>query len=207
MFWKRKNIEYEILAPPLSKNVHSLNDAEAKAHFEWFISKLDERTEYLRQFTKINLDYSPESLVSLWAWFLKNARWEKTQDKRLREIENQLIAAKSPLIKEILEDSKYQFTLVTEYMIRDIGMYFGQVFVKNYPTIYWGYEKGPKRYAFANHPALYGFPNEVYPERAGVPLEPIHIVRVRALRLIEDVTRKHDLLDLYRVWEDKILNG
>ena len=176
-------MEYEILVPPLDKYIHLLNDAEAQAHFEWFISKLDERVEYLRQFTKLKLDYSPDSLVDIWAWFLKRAKLEKTPEARLQEIEKQLMVAQNPLTKEILAENNVQFTLVTEYIMRDVGMYFGQVFVKNHPTIYWSYEKGAEHYVFANHPALYGFPNEIFPEKAGVPLVPIHMVRVQACRL------------------------
>lgn len=83
-------------------------------------------------------------------------------------------------------------------------MYFGEVFVKNHPSIHWGFYTSPKSDAFVNHPVLFGFPNEVFPEKKGVPLVPLHVVRIRALRLLDHAAGEKDLLSLYELWEDKI---
>lgn len=203
MFWIEKPLNYEILIPPVEKPMNRLTQAEAQAFFDWYTGKLEERTAYLRRVTKLTLDYTPASLVPLWKWFLRHAEIEKTPPARLAELKEQL--AGNPLADTVLKEHTQQFSLQTEYIIRDIGMYWGQVFVKNYPSIRWGYYTAPKRDMFVNRPLLLGFANEVFPEKEGPPFEPIHMAGVQASKLHRRQSSKYDLLNIHRIWEDKIL--
>lgn len=200
MFW-RKRISYGILLPPVTKNLDRLTKEEAQAYFDWFTGKLDERVEYLRTFSKCNLDYTPKSLVPLWAWFLRNAEIEITPGEQLKKLRKDLEKAGFPLVEEVLRDKTRQFTLETECIIRDIGMYLGEIFVKSHPCLYWSYYTKPKNDLFVNRPLLMGFPNEVFPEKKGMPFEPIHMTHVRASRLLDGMAGKKDLLELYDIWE------
>lgn len=204
MFWRKKPLKYDILIPPLNKPVHQLSETEAQAFFDWYMEQLDERTAYLRQYTGLALDYSPESLVPLWKWFLRRAEIENTPAERLNELKKE--KAGHPLADTVLKDSARQLSLETEYIIRDIGMYWGQVFVKNHPSIHWGFYTRPKRDMFVNRPLLLGFPNEVFPDRAGVPFEPVHMTHIQACGLFRHHTSKYDLLKIHRIWEEKIVN-
>ena len=69
--------KYMPLVIPLSKPLEDLTPQEAKAYFEWYVSHVDERAEYVRQkvIRKLKIrdeamDYSMESMIPLWKWFL-----------------------------------------------------------------------------------------------------------------------------------------
>ena len=204
MFGRRRKIKYEIPVPPVDKPIQRLSQAEARQHFEWYMGKLDERTAYLRSVTNLKLDHSPDSLVPLWAWFLKHAQIEDTPAEVLTDLKNQLQIAGNLLIDVILDEHKTRFTLETEYMMWDIAMYLGQVFVKNHPSIFWGVYTGPKGDAFINCPVLMGFPNEIDPEKKGMPFPPLHMVQVQASRILRQSAGKRDLFRIYQIWEDKL---
>ena len=205
MFWRRKKLDYQILIPPLEKPFNLLRKAEAQDYFNWYMGKLDERVAYLKSVSTLDLDYSPSSLVPLWSWFLKNAEIEPTPQKQLESYDEQLRALKSPFRDLFIADHTTQLSLETEYMIMDIAMYFGQVFVYNYPSIFWGFYTSPKSDAFVNQPVLMGFPNQVCPEKKGIPLGVHHVVRMRALRLLNHDALAGDLLSIYQVWADKMV--
>lgn len=203
LFWKRQKLDYDILIPPLEKPIQFLSKSEAQKYFAWYISNLDERIRYLEAFSKVRLDYTPESLIPLWNWFLKNAKIEKTPKARVNELEAQLAVHGRAFTKTVIANNGCQLSLKTEYIILDIAMYFGQVFVKNHPEVYWEFYTTPKD-AFTNHPVLMGFPNEIFPNKKGVPLPPHHIVRVQATKILRNSASKHDLLSIYEVWAEKL---
>lgn len=202
MFWRKKPPKYEIQVPPLDKPFDQLTRAEAQAFFDWYTGQLEARTAYLRQYTGLKLDHSPESLVRLWKWFLRHAQIEDTPPERLDSLKQQL--SSSPLVETVLQEQARQFTLETECVIWDIGMYWGQTFVLNHPSIYWGFYSAPKRDLFVNRPLLLGFPNEVFPEKEGPPFEPVHMTHVQASRLLRSEASGYDLLNVHMVWADKI---
>lgn len=204
MFWRERKMKYNIPIAPLDKPTYLLTKKEAQKFFDWYVSILDERVEYLREFTKLSLDYSSDSLAPLWSWFLKHAEIEYTPQERLNELEEELRLTRNPLQDIVLAENARQFTLETEYIMHDIAMYLGEVFVKNHPSIFWGFYTKPKSDSFVNCPVLLGFPNEIYPEKKGMPFVPLHMVKVQASRIMRKNAGKRDLLALYLVWENKI---
>ena len=201
MFWAKKDLKYEILIPPLTKPFDQLTKKEVQQFFDWYMAAMDDRIAYLKIASGLELDYSPGSLIPLWKWFLNKAEIESTPQASLQELEAQLRSTKSPFIKEVLADHAKQLSLETEYILHDIARYFGEVFVKNHPFIHWGFYTTPKREMNVNQPVLMGFPNKIFPEKKGVPLSALHIVRVRALRLLSNEASKYDLYDLYHIWK------
>ena len=167
MFGRERKMKYDIPIVPLDKPTNLLTKKEAQKYFDWYIGVLDERMEYLREFTMLTLDYSSDSLVPLWSWFLKHAEIEYTPQERLNELEEELKLTRNPLRGIILAENAQQFTLETEYIMHDIAMYLGEVFVKNHPSVFWGFYTTPKSDSFVNCPVLLGFPNEIYPEKKG----------------------------------------
>lgn len=163
--FKKKRREYSFLIPPLDKPIDALSKAEAQAFFDWYISKLDERTEYLRSFTGLDLDYSSQSLIDLWSWFLKRAEVEKTPEEILTRKKNALIEANLPIWEHVLAADSVQLSKETIFIMTDVSMYLGQVFTKNYPSIYWSFYTRPKNDIHVNQPLLLGFPNEIFPEK------------------------------------------
>lgn len=204
MFWKKAKKAYSILPPPIHKPIRSLNKNEAQAYFEWYIGKLEERIEYLQSVSGVTLDYSPESLIPIWGWFLKNAEIEKTPEIRMNDLRNQIKSHNHLFAQSIIAGSQHQLTMETEYMLQDIAKYFGQVFAKNYDSVRWGYYTAPKTDAFVNCPLIMGFPNQIFPQKPGAPLAPDHIVHIQATKLLRSKAAKNDLFDIYSVWAEKL---
>ena len=81
---------YIPLVPPFHKAPAEFSPAEARAYFDWYLSHLDGRCEYLKELVyqtsdlaEGTLDYTLESLRPLWAWFLPRARAVWRREARL----------------------------------------------------------------------------------------------------------------------------
>lgn len=139
MYWHKKKIDYDILIPPINKQFKNFTKKEAESYFEWYKNQLNPRIEYLRKYSGVDLDYSVNSLVDIWGWFLKIAETEKAPKAKTEEVRNRLKSQPKEIIEDVLNEQSRQFSLETEYIIRDIAMYFGEVYVKNNSSIAWGY--------------------------------------------------------------------
>ena len=135
--WQIKPLTYDICIPPLKSNLYEMNDEEAQACFDWYMSVLPERIKYVSETAAHKLgcsvetfDLTPESLIPLWEWFLSVA------EKEPASIQHEVIR------------SDYQLSLQTEYILRDIGMYLGEAFVKNHSSLHWGIKKNQKTLSF-----------------------------------------------------------
>lgn len=198
MSWIPRKITYDILIPPLEKSIFQLNEREAGDYYEWFIQNIPGRIAYLSdkctsdlRIRSDRMDLSPESLLLLWKWFRRKAKTETV----VRTIET--TAGGQTQKKE------RQLTLQTEYILRDIGMYFGETFVKNYEGIYWTYYTKPKRDFFVNHPLLKGFVDRAYDPPFEMCFEPIHMAGVQAAKILTRESTNSDLLKLYQWWAER----
>lgn len=186
MFFRRRKEKvsaYKILIPPLTKAICLLTPDEAQSYFEWYVSVVPQRIQYLSvqcfgQATEENL--TPESLIDLWRWFLQKAEIELDKDGK-----------------------KLQLSLITEYLLRDIGMYLGVVFIKNNTNLYWDYYVEPSDDYFVNTPYIHGFVNLQYSPPFSMIFDPIHMARIQALKMLPytDITpTENDLYKLYQHW-------
>lgn len=186
--WQRKNLSYDICIPPIDKPFSLLSSIEAKNYFDWYISKIPERISYLSgEISKAMkkdldlIDFSPDSLEIIWRWFLGEAHTETSASNVL------------------------QLDMQTEYIIRDIGMYVGELFNSRYTGINWSYYETPKTDFFVNRPVLIGFKDKsVFPPFCTV-FEPIYMVRVQACKILLNRQKKDDLLNLYNKWEKNLI--
>ncbi len=85
---------------------------------------------------------------------MKIAVIEKTPKAKIKEVKDQLKNQPKEMNEDVLNEQAKQFSLETEYIIRDIAMYFGEVYVKNNTSIKWGYHTDVKLDSFANMPLL-----------------------------------------------------
>lgn len=203
MQWHFQKLNYDILIPKLDKSIFKLNEKEAKSYFEWFMEQVPKRVTYVSQICAKELripvermDCSPESLLLLWKWFRKKA---KTEPVKLSEEEK-----KHPAYANDMFRNKYQLSLETEYIIRDIGMYLGETFRKNNSAIYWTYYTQPRNDFFVNHPLLKGFVDRTFGQAFEACFEPIHMVGVQAAKLLNKKAKDTDLFDLYVLWSKKV---
>lgn len=84
---RQKN--YLSLVPPPNKPFADMSEEEAQDYFDWFISHIDERADYLRSTVSNrlgipieNLDYSLGSMKPIWKWFLQVAEVDKFLKKK-----------------------------------------------------------------------------------------------------------------------------
>ena len=193
-----RDVEYDLLVPPFGSDYYSMSPKQAKENFEWFISKIPERVEYLSnriaEDVKIpvsELDLSPDSLKTVWRWFLKTARIEKTPKEQVAEMEMQW----GHLGEHWIEREK--LTVATQFIVRDIGMYFGETFTKNHSNVTWDYFTKPKNHVNAKKPLLYGFYSKTSNPPFSTPIDPILLIEQRACRIMSKSQREADLLELF----------
>lgn len=206
MFWKKKKLEYDILIPPLEKAFEKFSLEEAEAYFVWYLDKIDSRVKYLEKFSSVSLDYSVNSLNNLWGWFLKNAEIEKTPEIQLKELRKQLKGQPKEIIDDIIDEQSVQFSLQTEYIIRDIAMYFDEVCIKNNSAISWGYHTNIKEDSFANMPVLMGFEDRDFNPPFNAYFELNFIIRGLASNIFDGDQKRSDLVDMYKKWQRMVYN-
>lgn len=201
--------EYRPLIIPIDKPFEELNKAEAKMYFDWFISHVDERSEYIRQ--KVSggldmpielLDYSLESLIFIWRWFLKIVELQKTPKTVLNEIRRELKANGEPkeFIEDMVREHSVELSIFSRYVIRDIGMYVGKMFVTNFQTLRWDYHTDTKKDSFANIPQIFGFVDTSYTPPFEEQFEPIHYSEMQASNLFDNSQDENDLYNICMRW-------
>lgn len=202
---------YEPLIIPIDKPFEELNNQESQEYFDWFVAHVDERAEYIRrkvskdlQITLDSLDYSLESLVLIWRWFLQVAELSKTPKKVLDEIKKALKGHEQSFINDMVNESKVELSIFTRYVIRDIAMYIGKMYVKNYSTIIWGYHTDIEKDSFANMPQLIGFVDTKYNPPFNMEFEPIFMTEGQAANLFDHTQSENDLYNICKKWNQWI---
>ena len=200
---------YIPLIIPIDKPFEQLNKTEAKLYFDWFISHVDERSEYIRERVSKglnipieSLDYSMESLILIWRWFLKIVELKKTPKTVLNEIRRELKANGEPkeFIKDMIREHSVELSVFSRYVIRDIGMYVGKIFVTKFDTLRWDYHTDIKKDSFANMPQIFGFVNTNYDPPFEEQFEPIHYTEMQASNLLDHSQNENDLYNMCMHW-------
>lgn len=200
---------YMPLIIPIDKPFEALSKAEAKTYFDWFIGHVDERSEYIRQkvseglnISIATLDFSMESLIVIWRWFLRVAELQRTPKAVLKNIRKELKANGEP--KEFIEDMVRahgtELSAFSRYVIRDIGMYVGKMFVTNFQTLRWDYHTDTKKDSFANMPQVFGFVDFAYDPPFEEQFEPIHYTEMQASNLFDNSQTENDLYNMCMRW-------
>ena len=213
MYWRKKKITYSILIPPLKSEIKDLTEKEAADYFRWYMEHIPERVEYLREKCAEQLNiflpkwkYEESELVLVWRFFIQMAEIDKSSKWTLLKERKEMMNKGYPkeLIEDFLENSEEQLSLQTEYILRDIGMFVGEMFVQNSDKIYWGYYTKPKRDFFVNTPLLQGFEDHEVTPVFHDTFEPVHIARMQAMNLFDQTQTEEDLLNIYRKYRNKI---
>lgn len=209
---------YLPLVPLYSKPPLEFTAVEAKNYFDWYMSHLEDRCNYLMQLIQNTkgyensvIDFTFDSLIVIWKWFLEHARVMHCRQSfslagLLQNNVNKDIAL------EILQDNKTVFTTETEYLIRDIGMYVGKTFTQAYPEkIRWAYRRTAKRYLHVNEPLLQGFiqtrkstDNSLLDKPFEPDFEPIWMVGVQAANIFDNTQQPEDLYNVCVKWSQWI---
>lgn len=211
VFWQQKPFQYEVCVPPLKKPFDELTHRETEAYFQWHLSALEERIEYLssRVCSKLSIprsqmDLSAESLIPLWEWFLMTVEIEETPEEALQHFWDH-DEHPEPFRAELLSRRRKQYTLETELIFFDVGKYFGEVFIKTLPGISWTYYEKPKTDFFVNMPVLQGFADFSCDPPFRMFFEPVHMAHVQASHIWKNTQRKDDLFRIYSLWSKKAI--
>lgn len=182
-------MDYELEA---QARFREYNKKQAEEFFQQYIKQITEHIETLKKHlksdgVKVELDYSPESLIPLWEWYENKITLEnKTEEEYQEEI-----AAYPEWMKD--EISKTKISSKTLQYGMSIAVYFAEVFVKvTQGKIYWGYFTKPKNRMSVNQPVLLGF-------KAGDDLDPRLIV-LNCTRRSSRERHKTRLYETYKVW-------
>ena len=195
------DINYDLLVPPLGLDCSKLTPKQAKENFDWFVSKIPERMKYLSSRCASDLklqieklDFSAESILLIWKWFLGKAQIERTPKDEIEQMKRKYAQFGDSWVEY------ERFSVATEYVIRDIGMYLGQAFVHFSNHIEWGYVTKPKNLVHVNAPILIGFEDYRYTPTFKPQFEPISAVRRQALNLMTKESKESDLYNLFIKW-------
>lgn len=204
---------YIPLLIPIDKPFIKLTPEEAKEYFDWFIMHVDERSEYLKQKVAENLrldtnkiDFSLDSLIYIWRWFLSVAELNKTPKVILDKIKDQLNKNGKPkeFIEDMLQENKMELSVFSHYVIRDIGMYVGKMFVTNFQSLRWDYHTDIEKDSFANMPQIFGFIDNTYTPPFEEQFEPIHYTEMQASNLFDNTANEKDFYNMCIQWTRRI---
>lgn len=140
----------------------------------------------------------------MWKWFLQVAEISITPKSLLKKIEKSLSGQPQSYINHMLEQSKEELSVFTEYVLRDIGMYLGKVFEGNYPQLKLTYKISPQSDVHVNQPIIIGFIDETHTKPFYPELEPIDLARTPAMNLFDNIQRENDLFEWSKKWEQWI---
>lgn len=175
-------MEYDYLVSSFDfDSFDNISKKQADEYFRWYVSQSETRIDLLKMFIDenhsggVNFDYSPNSLVPLWKWF-----------------EDEILFNGQGFGSE----SENDFSGGVLKIITDISFYFAEVFIKNTPTIKWGYFTKPKNRMSVNKPVLVGF-------KADMILDPRLVVRNCAYRSADN-KNSEILYNIYFNWQEFI---
>lgn len=192
-------MKYVAPEPPIEEgDFLTFTKKEAEIYFNWYVEHIGDRIRYLSKYVhfqcqSIELDFSINSLITIWNWYVKQIEVEKYTQDELEEI-----AKKYPkwICKEIMSDET-KLSYKTLAICSDVAIYFAEVFRKhNKRDISWGFFTSPKTYDSVNEPVLLGF-------IGNQNLNPRRMVYHCTLHYIEG-DKGFDLYEMYRVWKEDI---
>ncbi|MEK4076488.1 hypothetical protein MHI01_21740 [Paenibacillus sp. FSL M7-0656] len=176
-----------------------MSKTEAEEYYEWFLSIIPQRIELLQENVELSgshvqLDFSQDSLISLWEWFIPRIEQKKMT---IEEINEELDLVPDWMRPEV-EQNVLKFSRDTETQIIDIGIYFSSVLIHSSSKLKWTVINKPRNHVDVNQPLLAG--------TGKIRLNPIRVVDVCAARALSDVGNINMLNDLYVWWREKLLN-
>lgn len=196
-----RDVPYDLLVPPEGCNYRAMTPAQAKRSFAWFLEHIPERMQYMRarcakdlKIPEERLDYSSESLVFVWRWFIKTARIEKTPQEEVERMEKAAVIFGESYV------NRTQFTVATQYILRDVAMYLGQCYVRNYKVLTWSYRTKPKSDVYLNQPLVSGFQSVYEGKCKPLSFPPLHMARVQAAKIFKSTQSSYDLHDIFEYW-------
>jgi hypothetical protein len=180
-------IAYNTIQPPFTLKFWDMSKKELRDYYNWFQKAIPERIDELDSavrssdgFEDWRSGYTPSSLNPLGNWFATQVQYRPRTEEEMQEI-----AIQSPFPR-----SNQVMTNRTISLAMDIAMYFGQVLLRNHPSLRWEQPFGSKKYIDYGQPVLAGFSD-------GVPMNPVRIITTFASGLNDKTYSGRRLRELY----------
>lgn len=189
-------MEYRKIVPPDKLEFETMTKKQASEFFDWYIKDKEYGLCFLEKYLqkeneKIKLDYSPESLISIWEWYEDKI---KVVNKTLDELGKEMSNYPTWMHAEIKETKVSLNTLIFAW---DVAIYFAETIIKNSQgKIYWGYFSKPKNRMSVNQPTLLGF-------KSGMDLNPRQIVMTCTRKSCLEFDNMR-LVNAYYTWQEYI---
>lgn len=186
-------MQYNGMTPPFELiSFEDMKKKQAEQYFVWYIDTIEQRIQNLEKYinltgTRMVLDKTANSLIELWDWFSNHIE-VCTKDEQELMLE---LTMRPDWIKAHIMSDRRKLSLNTIMIAVDISAYFGEVFIKNNPNIYWGYLSKPKKLHGVNRPRLLGFAGDM-------SVYPYGRVEMCIWKTIETVDNMH-LFNMYQV--------
>jgi hypothetical protein len=187
-------VQYEIIQPPFALKLREMHKKQLEAYREWFHAIMPARLVALATAVKETPgfqgwmpDLSPDSLRVLGDWFSQQVETRPRTLKEKEEIESRLTFS--------IDVPSEELTPTSFSLAMDVGMYFGQVVLKNLPGTRWDQPLKNPRFADYGQPVIMGF--------GTVPLNPVRIALMLAYAFSAKEQSGDRLLTLYETWAAK----
>ncbi len=177
---------------PIDYEFSTKTKDELKLYWIWFKENKEERIAYLREIVKStegfedwSADFSSDSLKKLGEWLDQNIEIEK-----LPEVVYNKKRSETP---SYIDVNDWDLTIKTRSILVDVGIYFGEVFIKEHKNLKWEqYFSRVKKDNNNGHIVIKLKKRE---------LNPIWLLYILGLGLADNTKDAHNLYNLFQVWE------
>jgi hypothetical protein len=182
---------YKINSLPIEPVFAERTRKELKIYYDWYLSSIPDRIEILidevrkqEKFKLISFDYEPETLLPLGEWFASTVETRARTEEELESLEGGSNFS--------IEVSKYELTNKTFSIAVDVGMYFGQVFLKKFDDLKWIQPLGGKKFVDYGQPILSPFNKGAF--------NPTRMMIVQAYGISDGSKDARGLFELFNFW-------
>jgi len=185
---------YKIVTVPtnFAKPFDEFSKEEAKEYLNWFLNKKEERKVLLQDIAKDYFipDYSIESLKGVYYFMKDNVSY------RVRSV-HEVNRLNSEINMKGVEVSQKDLSETTVSICFDIGVYFGEVLIKNNSQLQWTYCIAPRRHVDYGQPVIKG--------NTKMDLNPRRIFEVIASKFVNYKSMPEDqIVELYDIWLESL---
>jgi len=190
--------KYGISSPPHGIEFDKMTRTQALNTFRWCMAKMPAMTDWLREQVHTDLklgavmNFTPQSLLVLWTWFLSTARIEMMpfDDYIALNAEDETPDPKLTL----------GFTYETRLIQLFVAMYLGRCFTAASPGLSWDCTISVTSDTVYGQPKLNGFVIDNNCKKSPASFAPYHMVGIQLSRLIHGTASDTDLFSVFKKW-------
>ena len=184
-------MEFTIAYTPVTDSFFSMNSKELNSFYDLFMLNkpycLDELIQavwHTPGYESWNADFSPESLDGVAEW-LASRIYKEQLSSTVNETGNDSIAGTADLNTPVLSEEAMSLAVL-------VGMYYGEVAVRNNPELSWSQLKGNKKQADYGQPVISA--------SGSLPTNPVRVAHAFACAIADGSKTLGRLRETYNYW-------